>query len=42
MTCADFINKPEQVELLKSVSQNKKVHVEIKLVSDVCDFIYNI
>jgi hypothetical protein len=44
MTCVDFIdflNKPEQVELLKSVSKNK-IYVEIKLVSKKCYFIYNI
>jgi hypothetical protein len=38
----DFLNKPERVELTESVSKNKKGEVEIKLVSNMCDFIYNI
>jgi hypothetical protein len=28
-------------ELLKSVLEEQKLYVEIKLISDICDFIYN-
>jgi hypothetical protein len=36
LTCADFLdflNKPEQVELLKKCFEKQKIYVDIKLVS---------